>query len=84
MICSACAVDDSASPLSLPTGETHAHAAVRAQEWVWERIEVRDSFFPGLPFLPTTESIFSTSHLSPLLDRGREEALTTRDAKQTQ
>jgi len=26
---------------SLPLGETHAQAAVRAEVWVWERIEVR-------------------------------------------
>jgi hypothetical protein len=33
---------------SLPLGETHAQAAVRAQERVGERIEVRADFFNGL------------------------------------
>jgi hypothetical protein len=33
--------------LSLPLRETHAQAAVRVQEWVWERIQVRDFFFEG-------------------------------------
>ena len=30
--------------LSLPLGETHAQAAVRAKEWVGERMKVRDFF----------------------------------------
>ena len=36
---------DFASPFSRPLGETDAPAPVRAKEWVWERMKVRDLFY---------------------------------------
>ena len=47
-----------------------------------ERVEVRDFSFLARLFIPTTETMFSTPHLSPLLDRGGEEMPAARDAKQ--